>query len=476
MASVNGNIHEHLTDFSNVKFKRVLSEVTERKMVIVEASVDNSPDPAVMIIEKLPWKEEDLVGMLTKDTVAKQQFNNDIYGQYSILPSPEHNSVKCNLIHPATQKHIDKYLTSPGHLVHETAELYRTVTLPHIMSQQFSLQWVYNVLEHKKEAERIIFEDPDPETGFILAPDFKWTGESVSDLYCLAIVHKRDVKSLRDLNTSHLPLLRNIQSQCVKAVNDKYELEPSQLRLYLHYQPSYYHLHVHVTSVLFTPPGSGCDKGHLLDTVIANIEMDPAYYQKATLSFVVYEKDKLYQKYKDADYFNPGAASQRDWISSDYESGNCETTRKFFEMLGQAKHEPCGEFWETTYGESAWRMCIMALCLSSDSSSVDMKRLIGLCLSSSLTSLGDTNDENTEWTHKIADVTQVLEQCLPVSSATLLSGLFQQHALVRRGKLDGSKEQRLYRSVLEMEETLLRWEEEAVFYPPPKLALSKQKF
>ena len=28
--------------------------------------------------------------------------------------------------------------------------------------QQFSLQWVYNVLEHKKEVERIIFEDPDP--------------------------------------------------------------------------------------------------------------------------------------------------------------------------------------------------------------------------------------------------------------------------------------------------------------------------
>jgi hypothetical protein len=27
------------------------------------------------------------------------------------------------------------------------------------------------------------------------------------------------------------------------------------------------------------------------------------------------------------------------------------------------QHEPSGEFWETTYGESAWRMSIMAMCL-----------------------------------------------------------------------------------------------------------------
>ena len=36
---------------------------------------------------------------------------------------------------------------------------------------------MYNGLEHKEEAERIIYEDPDPVTGFILAPDFKWSGD-----------------------------------------------------------------------------------------------------------------------------------------------------------------------------------------------------------------------------------------------------------------------------------------------------------
>ena len=364
MATTNGNIHHDLQNLDKITFTRILNEDTDKKITFVEAKVENSEDPAVLIIEKLPWTEEDVRGVLSKETSAVQQFNNDIYGQYSLQPPTVHNSLKLNLIHPATEKHIEKYLSSPAHLIQETSELYHTVTLPHIQSQQFSLQWVYNVLEHKKEADRIIFEDPDKDVGFILAPDFKWSGDSVSDLYCLAIVHKRDIKSLRDLNQSHLPLLRNIQKECTRAIVEKYGLSPSEVRMYLHYQPSYYHLHVHVTNLMFTPPASGCDKAHLLETVISNIQLDPCYYSKMTLSFVVREKDKLYQKYKDSGYFD-FEKQKINWFDREFENQgqSSGSTREFLEMLGQAKHEPCGEFWETTYGESAWRMCVISLTL-----------------------------------------------------------------------------------------------------------------
>lgn len=43
----------------------------------------------------------------------------------------------------------------------------------------FLLQWVYNILEKKAEAERLIFEDPDPELGFTLHPDLKWDEKQV---------------------------------------------------------------------------------------------------------------------------------------------------------------------------------------------------------------------------------------------------------------------------------------------------------
>lgn len=71
------------------------------------------------------------------------------------------------------------------------------------------LQWVYNILEGKSEAERVVFKESDPEVGFVLLPDLKWDG-SKETLYLLAIVQKHDIKSIRDLTEEHLPLLKNI--------------------------------------------------------------------------------------------------------------------------------------------------------------------------------------------------------------------------------------------------------------------------
>lgn len=113
-------------------------------------------------------------------------------------------------IYPATEKHFKKYQFQPVHMINESAELYTTVTRKCIEEEQFSLQWVYNILEHKSEAERIVFEDTDPEIGFILIPDLKWDGKTLETLYLLALPHVRGIMSIRDLTEKHLPLLENI--------------------------------------------------------------------------------------------------------------------------------------------------------------------------------------------------------------------------------------------------------------------------
>jgi len=69
---------------------------------------------------------------------------------------------------------------------------------------------VYNILDHEKEADRILYEDPDKEKGFIILPDLKWDGKQIEDMYLTGICHARNIKSIRDLNTSHLPLLKNM--------------------------------------------------------------------------------------------------------------------------------------------------------------------------------------------------------------------------------------------------------------------------
>lgn len=41
---------------------------------------------------------------------------------------------------PATEKHVKKYQRQESYLVEETADNYRSITLPYIESQSFSLQ------------------------------------------------------------------------------------------------------------------------------------------------------------------------------------------------------------------------------------------------------------------------------------------------------------------------------------------------
>ncbi|KAJ1899801.1 hypothetical protein LPJ66_001887 [Kickxella alabastrina] len=114
-------------------------------------------------------------------------------------------------------------------------------------------------------------------------------------MYLVAIVHRRDIKSLRDLTASHLPLLKNIRDNSIVAAQ-AYGVSAEQLRLYIHYQPSYYHFHVHITNVNFEGKGMLAGRAHLLDTVVDNIEcIAPDYYQRASIPFTLGSGDGLWK-------------------------------------------------------------------------------------------------------------------------------------------------------------------------------------
>lgn len=53
--------------------------------------------------------------------------------------------------------------------------IYETVTLPYIERlDPNAIAWVHNILELKKERERMLFNDPDTTNGFLLNIDTKW--------------------------------------------------------------------------------------------------------------------------------------------------------------------------------------------------------------------------------------------------------------------------------------------------------------
>lgn len=105
------------------------------------------------------------------------------------------------------------------------------------------------------EAEKIIFQDANKDVGFIMLPDLKWNVHEPATLQILVLANKR-IKSLRELNASHLPLLENIRAKGTEIIQEEFKIPPSQLRIYLHYQPSYYHLHVHFSYLMFEAPGT----------------------------------------------------------------------------------------------------------------------------------------------------------------------------------------------------------------------------
>lgn len=295
---------ESIQSFEGFEIKQILKESPENKLFAVEGVFKQGTDTessAVVVLEKTHFTSEDISKILTDKTSIKCIFQNDVYGNFLCYPPVEFNSVKATIIHPATAKHISKFSAKTAILIEETAEIYKSVTLPHIQESKFDNQWVYNILEHKKEADRIVFEDPDPINGFILIPDLKWDCRTISNLYLTGIVFARDIKSLRDLTADHLPLLNNILVNGSASISEKYGVPASQLRIYIHYQPSYYHLHVHFTSLQFRP----LERAHLLKTVINNIELKSSYYQDIALNCLTFEGDQLLNRYRE--YLNNGS-------------------------------------------------------------------------------------------------------------------------------------------------------------------------
>lgn len=132
--------------------------------------------------------------------------------------------------------------------------------------------------------------DPDPEKGFVLVPDFKWKDVTdVEHLYYLAIVRRRDLASVRDLTAAHAPLLQHVRNASLLAIEKAHGVAAREVRAFLHYQPSFYHLHVHFVMARHALPGSSLQAGraHLLDDVLQQLALVPDFYLRATLSQVL---------------------------------------------------------------------------------------------------------------------------------------------------------------------------------------------
>lgn len=264
--------------------------------------------PNVDSIHELP----NVVGKMTHS-------NNEWYG-FSIASSPI-TKASMIMVYPAQPWQLTKYTDSRTTLVTETAQLYNSVHAAHATASSgpAKLQWLYDVLDGKKEQETIVINNGD----FVVAKDTKWPAGDFNKAYewsqsiqnqagaslplglaksvwFLVMPFDRSILSIRDLNDNHVPLLKLMQSETLDYLKKTFGFKPEDVVMYFHYAPTFYHLHLHVNHVSVLTETTYCGKVEELETVINNIEMNRDYYQQCTRRICLKVNEPLAQKFAQA--------------------------------------------------------------------------------------------------------------------------------------------------------------------------------
>ncbi len=305
-------------DLSAASDACTISKDANSKSIAVKCTLrsDTHPDGALSLILAHRQAFEDAPDVLSVlASAGAKEFKidinlvseNDIYHYFSVLLKTGNGEsslpvMRFTVIHPATARHIAKYSTEHRVLVRESPELYAQRTLPYIAALGCPT-WVSNLMSDVKHGralppgEMLVHAEhvDDDARGFAIFADSKWDRRDMESLYLLALPVRGDLRSLRDLDSTHLPLLDGIAAAVRTAVPARFpEVCDRQLRCFFHYQPTYYHLHVHIVHVDRETQGMSVAAAHLLDDVIDNIRnVAGDYYQKRTLTFAIGEHHEL---------------------------------------------------------------------------------------------------------------------------------------------------------------------------------------
>ena len=287
-------LHSILYDKS-MKIIEILDESPQNALIYLLGEFEKNNNKEKFII-KLKKKEFDSESIL-KDNSSLQKicsessiyFSNDIYKKF-ISKDIQQNIIDIEFIYPINEKVIDKHRKVFYELFKETYEIYLNKTLPYINSFDKShVQWIHNILEGK--AEKILIQTKD----FVILKNYT-NVENEKIIDCLGLPFNGDnIKSLRDLNENHLPLLESFYNDGKKLIAEKYNCKPNELRAFLHYPPSFYYLHIHYLHVGLEDFSACVNRAIDLNEVIQNIKLKNNYYQTITIDQTVKVGSKLYE-------------------------------------------------------------------------------------------------------------------------------------------------------------------------------------
>lgn len=263
----------------------------DNRMMVLCSGPRGSGEQTVVVATKQPWTEAELRAIIEAESNALGcEHRNDKFSRHD---GPAMGGVSLMLISPANEVDIAKFAKQESVLVRETSTVYEAVTRPFVDALPAKqLAWVHAILDRKAEMDVLLYEDAH----CMLLPDSKWADQSdLSQLYVLAILKERTVRSVRDLHGRHATALRELRDGVLGRIREL-GVHANQVRAYFHYHPSFWLGHVHFNVIGCRTVGSGLSAGKalLLDDVIDALERDPSHFETAAITYAVGKGDKLY--------------------------------------------------------------------------------------------------------------------------------------------------------------------------------------
>ena len=230
---------------------------------------------------------ENIIQKIDESTNIIKTYENDKFYKFNV------DEIEICITYPASLEDIGREHPNKDkkNKLLETYDDYKNNIYPVITHK--NINWIKNILDGKVENEHLIYND----NKFVLLPDLKWIMDSdkkrnINNMYCLAIVRDYNLKSIRELNNSHLDLLKHIYKESCTVIQKIYGIENKYLRAYVHYHPSFWHLHIHFNLLKNKLGGAIIDYAIPLHDIITNISIKNDYYQTVSLEII----EKYYKK------------------------------------------------------------------------------------------------------------------------------------------------------------------------------------
>lgn len=164
--------------------------------------------------------------------------------------------------------------------MHETPELYASDTMQSFIQAEIErTQWVYRVIRGEQEADRVLYSDDN----YMILPDCDVVNDN-RVLNWMVLFKDPALRSIRDLRGKHLEMLREVRERLRQMVPESY----GGFMTYFHKPASVWQLHLHVAA----PCGAirttyDRQKVLFLEDCISYMELDPDFYAKVTMTYMV---------------------------------------------------------------------------------------------------------------------------------------------------------------------------------------------